>query len=522
MSKCGTCGSTDAIMGASNYRAWIQPCGFGKDSPKVPAMCDDSGIGRWTNVEITNLVHNLQGDPTTIYRRSFTNPCNVVAKKIVRAQPGNNTVDIQMDRLCGGIDIARLQDEKFNVYLQHQCCCGDGINFSTSWDGAIDVIEGIDFSGYTMPTLTDTGNDTEEELRIQLNGVTFDDFYTVAEVEFSEVAAAAGMTTGTRVNHARFHSLNTGCTNESCIVCGNTWYAIAESEFLIYQVNGGDVQEVQIAELAGMADNNAYIGFIGDTIYITYSDIGATTTDGYIFTTLDENGDPGIWADRPIALLTRQWAGTLDHQNRVYMFGVDQTGSGQIDVVDGSGRTNVLDVGIAATQINAMDACSSQVIAVGDSGLIWEKALCAETFTLITSPTGDDLTSVSVRKEDEIWIGTDQGQVFCTQNGGDTWEEVLFDWSGNGSPVRTIAWLDQGTGWILPQIAGSDPQSSWDGGDSWAADSPRVNDAPTATQLLNMDVPCCSNKNLSTNSVITVGTDGTGAGVVLLGKSASC
>lgn len=527
MAKC-SCGSNNEIMSASDYRAWIQPCGSGKDSPKFPAMCSDSNAGAiWTNLEITNLVFNKRGTPTTIYRRSFENPCNVKAVKTVYSQPDDNTVDIQMDRLCGGVDVLRLQDDKFNLYLQHQCCCGSSTSFENGWSGAIDVIQGIDFSGFTIPNLTDTGNDTESELRIQLNGVTFEDFYTITELDVGEVAASNGMTTGGRVGDVAYYRPQGGCNaSGGCNTCGTSCYAIAEDGYLMYSYENGPWMEIQVPELAAAAIGNSYISFVGDKIYITYSIGGGN--DGVMVATIDSQGNPGAFTEVAIGSVAAgtadiAWTGITEAGNGLCAFGNrSTTGEALIVDINASGTWETAYQSDALTDIiRAKAVCGSQSVAVGNDGAILKRNNCGSSYSAVPSPTAGDIIAVDIRVEDEIYIGTSTGEVYCTTDCGENWQEVTAQFGGIDA-VRSIMFVNDTVGYI----SGNDGSemiisSTWDGGDSWTAADPRLSTQPDAV-LTGFDVPCCESFDISANNWAAAGFNAAGQGVVYKGSSLTC
>lgn len=72
------------------------------------------------------------------------------------------------------------------------------------------------------------------------------------------------------------------------------------------------------------------------------------------------------------------------------------------------------------------------------------------TFTTLADPTsGDTITTIALPegREDEVYLGTSTGEVFYTQDGGDTWAEYRFPGDNAGS-VDLLAFAD----WMGPVL----------------------------------------------------------------------
>lgn len=85
-----------------------------------------------------------------------------------------------------------------------------------------------------------------------------------------------------------------------------------------------------------------------------------------------------------------------------------------------SGVTPVINTGGVA--MNDMDHYGGRFVAVGDSGQI--ELIRSGVATTILSPTASDIVSVNMIGMSTWWIGTDSGDLYWTDTGGDSWASV--------------------------------------------------------------------------------------------------
>ncbi|PID86965.1 MAG: hypothetical protein CSB13_01735 [Chloroflexi bacterium] len=145
------------------------------------------------------------------------------------------------------------------------------------------------------------------------------------------------------------------------------------------------------------------------------------------------------------------------------------------------------DATITTDPYHAIAMANSRVgYAVGSSGLVVKTLDGGKTWGQTGSAAGSDaLYSVSTLSRNRVWVGSTQGVIYETINGGVTWKSrQLF---GNTSPVNDMAWLDDYTAYAAN---GATVQFTINGGFSWE----KIDDT---TNLLGADassINACSTR----------------------------
>ncbi len=139
---------------------------------------------------------------------------------------------------------------------------------------------------------------------------------------------------------------------------------------------------------------------------------------------------------------------------------------------DPTAGVTVLDAG-AATVDNLLAVhglSDSFAVAVGNNGAVIFTNDGESWTAAATRPVGVgvNLNTVWVKSEDEWWVGSSNGRVYYTLNGGTTWTEKTFSGSGAGV-VYSIVFPTASEGFISHSTA--TPRArilrSYDGGQSW-------------------------------------------------------
>ena len=83
--------------------------------------------------------------------------------------------------------------------------------------------------------------------------------------------------------------------------------------------------------------------------------------------------------------------------------------------------------------------------------------------------TGDDLLTVDVIDNNRAWVGTDEGNLYYTRDGGATWTQET-GWPGSGvGDVRALKFVSELVGWMVYNTAApvGHVQYTFDGGRHW-------------------------------------------------------
>lgn len=143
-----------------------------------------------------------------------------------------------------------------------------------------------------------------------------------------------------------------------------------------------------------------------------------------------------------------------------------------------------------------------------------------------TAPSGIalDVTAVNVRDQDRYWVGTsNSGRVFYTLDGGETWNEQTFTYSGIGN-VRDIVFANDDVGYVAHDVAvlGSVAflYATIDGGSNWTDQENRILNWPTFSRVNRIATPRDVDSATMANNVALAGLAGDGTdGIIYLGTT---
>jgi len=156
-------------------------------------------------------------------------------------------------------------------------------------------------------------------------------------------------------------------------------------------------------------------------------------------------------------------------------------------------------------------------VAVGEDGVILVTEN-GEDFSLITTPpvgVGVDLTAVALKSKTEWWVGTSNGYLYFTEDGGTHWTEKTFPGSGAGA-VRDIAIATDSIMYFAHDTATPVARvfASFNGGFDFVAMPLGAGIMPDADRF-NAIAACTADPEL----VVAVGLNGNGTdGVITVGK----
>jgi len=188
-------------------------------------------------------------------------------------------------------------------------------------------------------------------------------------------------------------------------------------------------------------------------------------------------------------------------------------------VSDPTAGATVLDAGVAhVDQYNAIAALSDEfAVAVGNSGII-AKTENGTTWASVTSPVGVgiNLNTVAIKSKDEWWIGTSNGKLYYTLNGGTTWTEKTFTGSGSGI-VWHIDIVNDSVMYLAHETSANSGRilRSTNGGYDWVVMPEGVGSLPANDRIVAV-AGCSYNPDIvfgvgladdATDGFIVVGTD---------------
>lgn len=172
-----------------------------------------------------------------------------------------------------------------------------------------------------------------------------------------------------------------------------------------------------------------------------------------------------------------------------------------------TGSPTVLTDGSITTQdLNDVNGYGQTIVAVGNNNALLVSSNNGDSFSLVTGPTvGVNLTSIWCVTDSVWFVGTGNGKLYTTINGGSSWTLI-----GLGAGVQTIndiRFENEVVGYLAAEVAGAASVfRTTDGGITWSNTTPELSSIPTAVRC-NFVYPCGVNLVL-TGGRKTVGGDG--------------
>lgn len=176
-----------------------------------------------------------------------------------------------------------------------------------------------------------------------------------------------------------------------------------------------------------------------------------------------------------------------------------------------SGAT-IVDAGFATVQnLNAVHVTDEVSIAGGAAGVVLYSTDGELWFAASVVNAGANAITAVLAKSRQNWIvGTANGKLWCTDNGGRTW--ALVSYPGSGTNTAEINDLAKATGHVLYMVTDDKLFRTIDGGASWITEPNSTQNFPTNVEQNSVSV--CS---ADPNYVITGGEAAGLVGVLILG-----
>lgn len=290
---------------------------------------------------------------------------------------------------------------------------------------------------------------------------------------------------------------------------------------IVYTVNGGATWfEATITGIGATADPIA-LDIAGDKLIVLVPSEGA-----YYYATISSvTGVPGSFTK-----VTSGFVGA-GAPNDLYVLD-----SSNIFICgEGGYLYKLTDVGAAVTVISAATVTSNDlvritgdkqdtILAVGVAGTIVKSSNRGATFaTTATAPTVGTLILQAVAAVNNLryWVGSSQGYLYYTVNGGETWTESSFSGSQSGQISDILAVNDEA---LYFAHATSTPTarifSTWNGGVNWTNLAPRIENMPTYNRANRLAAPQLGEQGqtIAVNNLAVAGLSGGGVdGILLLG-----
>lgn len=289
---------------------------------------------------------------------------------------------------------------------------------------------------------------------------------------------------------------------------------------VIYTTDGGaNWSQTGVTGIGGTEDPNK-IFLVGSRLVVLSPTAGSATSGGYYWADIDpDTGIPGTWTKVTSGFVTsaQPRAAFVLSPREVFICADAGYIYKSTDITSG---VTVLNAGAATTQnlarISGVEDC---LVSVGASGTVIRSINRGATWaTTVAAPTTSALTALAVFDQKRIWVGSINGYLWYTLDGGKTWANKAFAGHGTGQ-VFDILFPTEEIGYMLN--ANATPTArlffTLDGGMNWTNTGWRITGWPTFNYAKRIATPVSSDSAVNVNNVAIAGITSANDGVLLLG-----
>ena len=477
-------------------RVWFQEGGSGPSRPRTYHSNWKAGSISWDRGDLTVI---REPDPNAY--NSF------IRVGRYRGEPGDPELPItarytfQRSKL---LKVARL-DCEHTLHI-HMGQCENPQDFPRGWEKAM-ILEGAAINSYGTEDIGAMSPDENAPVNEEVPFVGTD-LYEVVRMTFAEMApdlVTAGIAGVHVCDHAQCGAC--GVASDGCQVVLALHLATAGSPgaptSILYTTDGGGSWSTVAGPPALTTSTGMYCA--GDTVVVMDGD-----GDSLWYTSLSDLVLGNVtWTQTTNGFVAGQGplAASALGASEVWVAG----GGGTVYMsADPALGVEVSSQGATANDLNDIHALDSlNVVAVGADNTILATNNGGLSWSLLPGPAaGVVLNAVWVRSSLEWLVGTADGRLYYTINGGGTWVEKGFTGAGTGQ-VRDIVFATPTVGYIATSNGGSNGRilRTIDGGFSWYVMPEGAGTVPANEGIDHLAV--CNDPNiLYASGVGAGGTDG--------------
>ena len=530
--------TADEIITKKHVRSFIQ---FGGPKPNN-ALLFSGQDSQYLSIEGVSNPEAGGIDPIWVQDDRFPGKYKMVARTI--SPPDLASATLRMYEKHGAIPKQLTHINcAFNMY-NNVGTCKDLSDFLRGWSDYVMIYSG---AIVTDKDLGDrTAFDADEALEDSLS-LTLAAVYPIGALNFENEASTAVS--------AEVYDVVYG-SNLQCGECGpqddgtQRIYALTKiaasqgvENKVVYTIDGGKTWSSVIPVIWQTASAFKAIDVVGDKLVVLGEDMyyyctlnaitgepaGATSWQAVDMTSVTSTHTPNDM----YVLSPREVFFCADDG---YIFKSSEISSGASTLTTLSAATATVD------HLYRIHGKDSTIVAVGANGAVIKSLDRGRSFASVTTEPGGlqyRLKSLAVLDSLTYWVGTDQvgvntvGSMYYTLNGGETtWTQVsLADMDAINSQIYDIVFATDEVGYITMAKANGTAQmfATWDGGERWTKDTPRILNLPTSTsptpgavvELNRIATPKGLDPSIMANNVALAGTGFTGNdGYLLIGIAA--
>jgi photosystem II stability/assembly factor-like uncharacterized protein len=193
------------------------------------------------------------------------------------------------------------------------------------------------------------------------------------------------------------------------------------------------------------SDTNRVIAARGTTDAGNPAEIAYSDDNGATWTLVNVGSTNGQFAHGPHALFSLDYFHTWLATSDGYIYFSDDAGVTWVAQEEGVATTeNLFWVHFANASVGYAGGAADDILKTVDGGFSWA--------AVTATGGGGDIISGFVLDTQRAWVGTDDGDIFLTQDGGGTWTE--FSLGVTATAVRDLVFFTDMIGFALVEIAG--------------------------------------------------------------------
>lgn len=310
---------------------------------------------------------------------------------------------------------------------------------------------------------------------------------------------------------------------------GSKWiYAITRSSGgspglpseVIYSTDGGATWNQTTVTGIGATEDPNHIEIVGSKLVVLSPTAASATQGGYYWAEIDpDTGVPGTWTKVTSGFVAAAQPRDMFvlSPREVYFVGDAGYIYKSTEITAG---VSVLNAGAATTQnLTRIHGTQEVLVAVGAAGTVIKSINRGATWSSVTvAPTTSLLQALSVLDKIRYWVGSVNGYIWYTLDGGKSWTRKAFSGEGTGQ-VFDLLFVTEEIGYMLHGNATPTARlfTTLDGGVVWANSTWRIIGWPTFNYAKRIAAPTSSDSAVNVNNVAIAGITSTNDGVLLLG-----